>query len=440
MPNSLICLPRNLPLSVTVDVKLPRCDNLLLFTPSPLTVAEGGSGSYTVALASQPSTAVTVTVSAGAGVTLDTDAATNGNQTSLSFSTANWNTPQTVEVSVGQDVDDTVILYHSASGGNYGSVTANLTVNIQNICEYMDALNSDGTFCDLDSKKITSLNSGNFNGLSNLETLWLGANDLRSLPEDIFAGLSSLKTLSLRFANLSSLPEDIFAELLALEELYLNSNALSSLPKDIFAGLSNLKIIWLNDNKLSSLPEDIFDEFSALETLYLNRNALSSLPEDIFAGLSALQELRLDGNDLSSLPEDIFDELSALETLTLNENSLTCLPESLPLSVDVDVDLPQCVNTNTTAALPSWLIATATLEPLTLYVGGEDGSRDGSDAFNMTSVNAGDITWRFTSSHPAVASVSEEPSNNPIVMVTPVREGKATITVTATAANGNRIS
>ncbi|TGG83163.1 MAG: hypothetical protein ERJ69_04080, partial [Aphanocapsa feldmannii 288cV] len=131
--NSLICLPRSLPLSVTVDVQLPRCGNLLVFTPSSLTVAEGASVSYTVALASEPTAAVTVSLSSGSGVTLDTDAATNGNQNSLNFSTANWNTPQTVAVSGEQDndaIDDTVILSHAASGGDYGLVSGDLVVTV----------------------------------------------------------------------------------------------------------------------------------------------------------------------------------------------------------------------------------------------------------------------------------------------------------------------
>ncbi|MCE2459122.1 MAG: hypothetical protein J4G14_15135, partial [Dehalococcoidia bacterium] len=221
----------NLSVTVSDDDKEPA----LVLTPESLTLAEGGSGSYTVALAGSPTAAVTVTVSAGTGVTLDTDTATSGNQNTLNFSTVNWNTPQTVEVSGEQDddaADDTVTLSHSASGGDYGLVTGDLVVTV-------------------------------------------------------------------------------------------------------------------SDDETNN-------------------------------------------------------------------------------------------NTNTTAALPSWLTASDTLEPLTLYVGGEDGSRDGRDAFTMTNVNAGDITWRFTSSHPAVASVPEEPTNNPIVMVTPVREGKATITVRA--ASGNRKS
>ena len=461
----------------------------LTLTPSSLTVLAGSSGSYTVALASKPTAAVTVSLSSGSGVTVDTDADTNGNQTNLSFTTANWSNPQTVEVSVDQDVDNTATLSHTASGGGYGLVTASLSVHVQNICERINPLSFDGETCDLSSKEITSLSSGDFAELSSLKKLYLSENQLSSLPENIFAGLSNLDRLSLNRNNLSSLPEDIFnglsnvywlrlennnlsnlpedifdelfslvhlnlskndlinslpedifAELSNLQNLRLDNNDLSSLSEDIFAGLSKLQYLYLSDNNLSSLPEDIFAGLSKVKFLFLEDNDLNSLPEDIFAELSSLKTLKLNDNNLSNLPEDIFVGLSALEKLSLDGNSLTCLPKSLPLSVDVDVDLPQCGNTNTTAALPSWLTADGTLEPLTLYVGGEDGSRDVSTAFSVDNDKAGDITWHFASSHPAVASVEPESSGSSMVMVTPVREGKATITVTATAANGNGIS
>ncbi|TGG80841.1 MAG: leucine-rich repeat domain-containing protein, partial [Aphanocapsa feldmannii 288cV] len=108
-------------------------------------------------------------------------------------------------------------LSHSASGGDYGSVTANLHINVQNICERMDALSSNGKTCNLSSKKITSLNSGDFDGLSNLQKLYLNNNKLSGLPEDVFNGLSKLRNLRLSNNDLSSLPEDIFAGLSKLQ-------------------------------------------------------------------------------------------------------------------------------------------------------------------------------------------------------------------------------
>ena len=123
--------------SVTGSVAVTVDDNDapgLVLDPASLTVAEGGSGAYTVALATRPTGNVTVTVAGASGeVTFDTDSAANGDQSTLTFTTATWGTAQTVAVSAGQDndtADDSATLTHSASGGGYGSVTGSVAVTV----------------------------------------------------------------------------------------------------------------------------------------------------------------------------------------------------------------------------------------------------------------------------------------------------------------------
>ncbi len=86
--------------------------------PTSLTVKEGSSGTYAVALETEPTDEVTITVSGMAGdVTVD--------KTSLKFTVDSWDTEQTVTVSAANDKDledETVTLTHSASGGDYSLV------------------------------------------------------------------------------------------------------------------------------------------------------------------------------------------------------------------------------------------------------------------------------------------------------------------------------
>ena len=79
---------------------------------------------YTVVLNTQPTASVTVTVAGHAG----TDVTLTPSSGTLTFTTANWNTAQTVTVKAGNDADttnDTVTLTHSAAStdGNYNGVT-----------------------------------------------------------------------------------------------------------------------------------------------------------------------------------------------------------------------------------------------------------------------------------------------------------------------------
>ncbi len=89
-----------------------------------LTITEGGSGSYTVKLNTQPSGDVTITPSSN-----NTDVTLS--PTTLTFTSSNWDTAQTVTVRAGQDADaanDSASVTHTVSGGGYGSVSASLVV------------------------------------------------------------------------------------------------------------------------------------------------------------------------------------------------------------------------------------------------------------------------------------------------------------------------
>ena len=97
-------------------------------TPGSLTVAEGGTGTYEVALPTQPTGNVTVAIrSDNTEVTVS--------PASLTFTDTTWDAAQTVTVSAARDtdtVDDVVTLTHDPSGADYASVSdTTLTVTVE---------------------------------------------------------------------------------------------------------------------------------------------------------------------------------------------------------------------------------------------------------------------------------------------------------------------
>ena len=90
--------------------------------PTALTIREGESVSYMVVLTSEPTADVTVSVLVPGGAEVSVAS------TALTFTTKNWNTPQTVTVTAAQDddsvPDNTVTIRHAVSGDDYGAVTA----------------------------------------------------------------------------------------------------------------------------------------------------------------------------------------------------------------------------------------------------------------------------------------------------------------------------
>ena len=85
---------------------------------SDLTVPENDTATYTVVLDTVPTGEVTVTVAKADGGDTDLTA----DPSTLTFTTANWNTAQTVTVSAADDADTddgAATFTHSASGGGY---------------------------------------------------------------------------------------------------------------------------------------------------------------------------------------------------------------------------------------------------------------------------------------------------------------------------------
>ena len=320
--------------------------------PTRLTIAEGSTGTYTVVPNDTPTDNVTITVTSD-------NSEVSANPAALTFTNSNWSTARTVTVNTGTDDDifhDTAVLSHVVSG--YGSVTApavmvTVTDDDAGICDrtqqvhaaivaatagindcanitadHLEAI----TMLHRSFRSISTLQIGDFSGLTALTNLGLSINQLSSLPVGVFAGLTALEELNLSSNRLSSLPIGVFTGLTALERLYLDDNQLSTLPAGLFAGLTALETLSLYGNQLSSLPAGVFAGLTALERLTLYENELSSLPAGVFAGLTALERLWLDDNQLSALPAGVFAGLQALDSLWLQSNPGT----PLPLTVSLD--------------------------------------------------------------------------------------------------------
>ncbi len=182
---------------------------------------------------------------------------------------------------------------------------------------------------ELDGKGIRQLRSGDFQGLSALDVLFLNDNGLTELPLGIFEGLSALRRLFLGHNDLTQLPPELFGDLSSLGELFLWQNRLTELSPDTFSDLDALFTLRLDYNELTELPPDLFDDLPNLRRLIMRGNQLTSLPEGIFVGLPRLEYLVVGDNRLTVLPPGLFSETPALWRISLDGNQLTELPKGL---------------------------------------------------------------------------------------------------------------
>ena len=112
-----------------------------------------------------------------------------------------------------------------------------------------DLLTLDGM--TINGERITALQVGDFDGLTNFELFRISRSRLAVIPANVFKGLTKLRSLELDRNRLTSLPSGAFTGLTALQILRLNNNQLTSLPEDVFDGLPLLHSVYLSGNPFS---------------------------------------------------------------------------------------------------------------------------------------------------------------------------------------------
>ena len=212
---------------------------------------------------------------------------------------------------------------------------------------------SESTILNLSNMKLTSIPSGTFQFLPNIEEIYLGGNLIDKIAPNTFNELPALTTLSLEanlitciesyafnslprltelefysgFSNgnkINSIEPNAFNSLEGLVKLVLIGQTLESLDPNSFNEVPNITHLNLRGNKLTSLD---LSKFPLLTELHLGRNKFTTIAENTFDGLTRLTTLNLEHNRITTIPENTFDGLTQLTTLNLGDNELTTIPE-----------------------------------------------------------------------------------------------------------------
>ena len=220
------------------------------------------------------------------------------------------------------------------------------------------------TELDLSGKRIDSLQTGDFAGLTALRTLNLSDNLIETLPENIFAGLGALETLRLDANQIATLPPNIVSGLTSLKSVNFGDNAITELPEGLLSGLTSLERVGISGNELTTLPEGLLSGLTNLLFVNLGTNELTTLPENLFAGLTRLEFIFLNHNQLTTLPATVFSGLRELLILDLRENQFTTLPATVFSGLS-ELNTLNLIG-NRLTMLPAGIFAGLTLEGLAL--------------------------------------------------------------------------
>uniref|UniRef100_A0A8C2T539 Toll-like receptor 3 n=1 Tax=Coturnix japonica TaxID=93934 RepID=A0A8C2T539_COTJA len=225
---------------------------------------------------------------------------------------------------------------------------ANSSLQVLNLTKTRISRIESGAFSSLGQLKILDLGLNEINqeltghefeGLNNIEYIYLSYNKNVTLRSESFIFVPSLKQLMLRKVgcnNLAISPSP-FHPLRNLTVLDISNNNIANIKEDLLDGLYKLSILDLQHNNLARLwkhanpggPVLFLKDLPNLHILNLKSNGFDEIPVHVFKGLHQLKNLDLGSNNLNLLPATLFDNQNSLNTLNLQKNLITSVEEDV---------------------------------------------------------------------------------------------------------------
>ncbi len=176
-------------------------------------------------------------------------------------------------------------------------------------------------YLDVGANDLTDV-SDSIGKLKNLERLFMPANMIKKVSSKL-TNLKKLRTLDLSNNQVSHLPR--MNKLSNLFTLELSNNAFESFPKSL-PKCPQLHELFISNNFFQKLSADICN-MPRLRILSAHSCQIKSLPRN-FKRLQSIRQLGLGENLFQSFPNSIC-EISKLERLNFNNNQLKKLPNAI---------------------------------------------------------------------------------------------------------------
>ncbi len=183
------------------------------------------------------------------------------------------------------------------------------------------------------NNQISTIQSGAFTGLGNLQILELRGNQISTIQAQAFTGLSSLQAVNLGGNQISTIQSGAFSGLSNLQRLLLSGNQISTLQSGPFTGLSSLHTLNLNHNQFSTIQPGAFTGLDNLQELWLSSNKIATMQSGSFRGLGHLKELHLCHNQIVFMSLLSFDDTPTLHLLSVHNNNLRTLDSRLFINI-----------------------------------------------------------------------------------------------------------
>ncbi|KAJ1356852.1 hypothetical protein KIN20_014691 [Parelaphostrongylus tenuis] len=217
---------------------------------------------------------------------------------------------------------------------NQRGTLTNLNLGLNNINEVpVGALDFPNlTSLSLEFNGITIILPQAFQGVPNLQYLYLTGNKFPSWAPEMFRYITQLRTLGIGETPISVIPNNAFMYIPNLIRLEMSeaANRLSQIRSDFFEGLNNLYSIDVQGNRIEHVQPLGFANLPSLRHLDISYNQLQSLPENVFL------------NSFLPLPNDR-REIYCCGNPWFCNNDLLWFRQLLRENLDIDIEKPGCL-------------------------------------------------------------------------------------------------
>ncbi|XP_067613322.1 leucine-rich repeats and immunoglobulin-like domains protein 3 [Eurosta solidaginis] len=156
-----------------------------------------------------------------------------------------------------------------------------------------------------------------FRGLSNVEYLSVGDNELEEIPKHMLNHMPIVKTFDMGRCRIRSVLQDDLKGIKMVENIFLPSNNIKRLDKGAFP--TSLVTLHLGRNQIENLNGTL-RHLDKLESLFINMNAIISLDNELPES-NRLKLIMAQNNRLERLPE-IMRYMHKLENLQVQHNRI----------------------------------------------------------------------------------------------------------------------
>ncbi|XP_010896286.1 immunoglobulin superfamily containing leucine-rich repeat protein 2 [Esox lucius] len=144
--------------------------------------------------------------------------------------------------------------------------------SFKDLTDIPEGLPSNVTTLSLSANKISLVQSGSFDNVTQVTSLWMAHNEIVSIEPGTLAPLLQLRNLDISYNKMVDFPWQDLQNLTALQLLKMNHNEMAHLPGDAFSNLKDLRSLRLNNNRFTTVAEGTFDGLVFLAHLQIYNN------------------------------------------------------------------------------------------------------------------------------------------------------------------------